>query len=543
MFLTNSKKKIYMFILILFEEMQLKKLAWGAALTLFTSLVNPNAALVESLFKRNNVAHKSYFSSNAVAAQRLEDTIKFEVNKKKYSIKRNNSGKFLVYDEQGNFVDDRDISQKVTFSKLVYDNEMKKLEEMPVKSLYSAYFKAGELAQYAKKTVARLFLGSHKALVESAKFGPNGALLATLAELTKEQILNVTKQIIKHPEVISRDIAISTYNQGYRSWEVNRQIESYVKKGSVLAYKWADKFLYNWFQANTLMPASNQLVNDIIAKKYKSSVDEALLNVVFDLMGRNLRSLRKETILIEINPFLNKSLGQYEPYQNFSKRMKKGIRSYLERKLELDKKARDLTIVVEDNSIDSDLSAPGWSTPEKAVRMYFKAFTECNFDLMVKSVVNSDYNTSGIKFSLKKTKKDREIQRKQYERIYCGESFKLHKLDIHNIGVEIPIIFMGMDKNCANIFYPDNKGRFDYVVLGDVAEDLLKKCREINPNDSSALFSLMKEISKRIGKNYKVARVDYTVDLSDDIKREKYTDYFYLLRWPTGGWEAYRGLK
>ncbi|GAH81343.1 unnamed protein product, partial [marine sediment metagenome] len=88
-------------------------------------------------------------------------------------------------------------------------------------------------------------------------------------------------------------------------------------------------------------------------------------------------------------------------------------------------------------SIDECLNEPGWSTPEKAVEMYFESLFNGNFDHLVKAVLNSDNDHTGPKFALAKTPAMREMQGKDFEEEAKALSARgtLHKVEIK--GVEI----------------------------------------------------------------------------------------------------------
>lgn len=324
--------------------MNLKKIGGTAALTLFFTLASPNFTAVENLLKGEERPKASLVSRASASQKKLEETIKFEVNNKQYSIKEEKD-KFLVYDGSGMFVEDEDIAQKVISSKLIYSNLMAKFEKLPPKPWYTAYFKAGELIQYAKNTLGLILFGSHKivtAAVKGAKYGPKGALVGALGELTKEQIIAVGKKAIQHPEAISREIAIQSYKEGYRAWENNVSVEIRTKETGVLHYEDAESFLYHYFKWNDLMKASNELTTDIVHTKYDVGADATLANTVFALLGRNIDSFKKGDIIEEVNKALNVSLGQYKPYRKFSEKIRKSIEGYIKTKLDFNETAASL---------------------------------------------------------------------------------------------------------------------------------------------------------------------------------------------------------
>ena len=318
----------------------------ATALAILFTAINPGFTQVESLFKRKENNWQITLVNEAVAAERrLEDTINFEVSGKIYSVQEDNAGKYSVFDASGNFVKDEDIAQKAIFSRLVYDEHIVKLAELPWKPLYKAYFKAGELMQHAKNALGLIFFENYNivsAAVEGSKGGLKKALLESLKELSKEAIIQTGKKIIGHPEAVARELAIESYKRGYDAWKENLSIVRALKEGKTLNYDNIDRFLYNSFLANTLMPASNALTTDIVSKKYNTNIDATVANAILALLGRNLDSLPKENIIDELSKALNQSLGQYTPFKRFVKSVEGGLIAYIKKKIELDERALSL---------------------------------------------------------------------------------------------------------------------------------------------------------------------------------------------------------
>ena len=319
--------------------------ALGTALALFFNSL-PGFIEIETLLKRRENNRQISLVNEANAAEkRLEDTINFEVSGKIYSVQEDNAGKYSVFDAFGNFVKDEDIAQKAIFSSLVYEKYITK-ESLDAELLYKIAFKSGELMQYAKNTLGLIFFENYNivsAAVEGGKAGgPKGALFAGLRELSKEAIIEIGKQVVGHPESISRDIAIEAYKVGYNNWKENVSIARNVRKSGALKYEDADRFLYQWFHASLLMAAANRLTDDIGNLKYDTSIDATVANTILALLGRNAGSLGKEHIISEVSKVLNESIWQYPPLKGFIENSRKIIEAYIKKKVELDERALSL---------------------------------------------------------------------------------------------------------------------------------------------------------------------------------------------------------
>jgi len=321
-----------------------RKAITTTALSALLTILSPSSDTINDLLKNRSVNAQHIITGNANAATRQSKLDKIVVDNRIYSLKEDN-GKFLVFDRHGRFIETEEIAQKAIFSKLVYENEIKSIEELPWKPLYEAYFKAGDLIQHTKDFFSFIIFESYnlsKSFVEGAKIaGPKGALLSTLVELSKAEIIDLGKKLIKHPEKTSKRLAIDYYKKGRKAWEENLSLVERLESGGLLSYGNADRFLYNNFIANTFMPASNQLTNDIVKEKY-SSTDTNTSQAVFDLLARMLPSLEKKEIVTEVFRAVNQDLSSYEPYKRFVKTVSSGLESYIRRKIELDQKALSL---------------------------------------------------------------------------------------------------------------------------------------------------------------------------------------------------------
>jgi len=317
------------------------------ALTVFFNGI-PGFSKIESLVKReNNKPHIASTNIASAAERELEVAVEIEINKKRYSIKENN-GKFLVYDNLDQFVEDKDIAQKAIFSRLVYDKEITPYFGKPL-VLHTINFTRGELAQYAKNATALLLVGNYNllkyAVVGTALFGPKGALVGGLYGLSKKGLIELAKLIIEHPGRIARQIGIETYKEGKRAWLRNVSLVKKLKKGEVLAYEDAEKFLYDEFQWMTLIDSSNHLTTDIAMEGYDTNPARHLANTTLSLMGGEaIDSYPKEDLIKEVSNILIQNLSQYEPYKKFIELNKRGTTAYIKRKIELDDQADSLIV-------------------------------------------------------------------------------------------------------------------------------------------------------------------------------------------------------
>ena len=319
------------------------RIAVISAITIF-SLINPYFEAVNSLFK--NSENRSIVSEAFAKPRKSEKSFRVKVKNRIYTLEESGSDNFTVSDSLGNIVLDGDTAQKAIFSQLVYDGYITKLSDLPWKPIYSLYFKLGERIQSKKGTLGDLIFQNYKLMeagVKGAKLGPHGTLLAILGELGKERIINLGKKIIKHPEVVYAEIAEKFYKEGREAWNENISIERKVRQNGFLSYEDADRFLYNWFLAETLMPASNNLTNDVVDVKRKNKSigkNNTAKHFLGYLNTASFLSKNKKDLLATMKMSVNNSLNPFSgAYKRFSNSVREGLEGYIKKKIEFDERA------------------------------------------------------------------------------------------------------------------------------------------------------------------------------------------------------------
>lgn len=333
--------------------MMIKTLLAGSIVGILCSVITPNFEAMGNLFENPNNLRNVVGISGAIAQPRKpKKEITIELENKLYYTQETDSGTFNVHDNL-DFVRDEDLAQRVIFSRLVYSDHISKLGDLKWKPLYTKYFEVGKVMQRAKNHLGFVLFRGYDYIVgsvENAKFGPHAVFLSAIGNLTIDQIIELGKKIVNHPEVASKQLAIKSYDEGLEFWKSEVSIVKDLAKGVPLTYEMAHRFLYNKFMAK-FMDASNQLTTDIAKGKYDTDIGSLVSDLTFTILGVSGSLLDRSTVIDKVNGIINQSLEEYEPYKRFVVRSREIIAEYIREKIALDKRAMNLVNIPEGNYV------------------------------------------------------------------------------------------------------------------------------------------------------------------------------------------------
>ena len=169
-----------------------------------------------------------------------------------------------------------------------------------------------------------------------AKGGPTGAFGNIAKEVTKDLILEVTKELVEHPEKTAMKMADDAYALGLQAYRENyATYRSVTKEGYILSYDDAVNFMANE-QQKELLGVAVQLIRDINSKKYQvgqysedshenQEIKQKILKLVADMKSESLGTKVDIAIFMtEFKPIFEEALSgleNYKPYIDFEERV------------------------------------------------------------------------------------------------------------------------------------------------------------------------------------------------------------------------------
>ena len=169
-----------------------------------------------------------------------------------------------------------------------------------------------------------------------AKGGPTGAFGNVAKEVTKDLILEVTKELVEHPEKTAMKMADDAYALGLQAYRENyATYRSVTKEGYILSYDDAVNFMANE-QQKELLGVAVQLIRDINSKKYQvgqysedshknQEIKQKILKLIADMKSESLGTKVDIAIFMtEFKPIFEEALSgleNYKPYADFEERV------------------------------------------------------------------------------------------------------------------------------------------------------------------------------------------------------------------------------
>jgi len=168
-----------------------------------------------------------------------------------------------------------------------------------------------------------------------AKGGPTGAFGNVAKKVTKDLILEVTKELVEHPEKTAMKMANDAYALGLQAYRENyATYRSVTKEGYILSYDDAVNFMANE-QQKELLGVAVQLIRDINSKKYQvgqyaedshenQEIKQKILKLIAGMKTESLGTKVDIAIFMtEFKPIFEEALSgleNYKPYIDFEER-------------------------------------------------------------------------------------------------------------------------------------------------------------------------------------------------------------------------------
>lgn len=267
-----------------------------------------------------------------------EKSIIIRINNREYQVQED--GAVVKYD--GTVVQDTSIIEKAHYTAMVTRERIteSRYNQVAFAPVTKTMIDLQSLVKPLVGGYAYVLLSSTditSSLLEGgAKGGPTGAFGNVAKEVTKDLILEVTKELVEHPEKTAMKMADDAYALGLQAYRENyATYRSVTKEGYILSYDDAVNFMANE-QQKELLGVAVQLIRDINSKKYQvgqysedshenQEIKQKILKLIADMKSESLGTKVDIAIfLAEFKPIFEEALSgleNYKPYIDFEERV------------------------------------------------------------------------------------------------------------------------------------------------------------------------------------------------------------------------------
>ncbi len=267
-----------------------------------------------------------------------EKSIIIRINNREYQVQED--GTVVKYD--GTVVQDTSIIEKAHYTAIVTRERIteSRYNQVAFAPVTKTMIDLQSLVKPLAGGYAYVLLSSTditSSLLEGvAKGGPTGAFGNVAKEVTKDLILEVTKELVEHPEKTAMKMADDAYALGLQAYRENyTTYRSVTKEGYIPSYDDAVNFMANE-QQKELLGVAVQLIRDINSKKYQlgqysedshenQEIKQKILKLIADMKSESLGTKVDIAIFMtEFKPIFEEALSgleNYKPYIDFEERV------------------------------------------------------------------------------------------------------------------------------------------------------------------------------------------------------------------------------